>query len=74
MLRFVNNLRSRSRQEEQNVRPLTPPEILKAEHACLQIVQHQFIVGDPKFKMLQKSLGVFYDENKILPCKGGISN
>ena len=74
MLRFMNNLRSRSRQQERNVGPLNPPEILKAEHAWLQTVQQQFIVGDPKFKMLQKSLGLFYDENKILHCKGRISN
>ena len=74
MLRFVNNLRSRSRQQERNVGPLNPPEILKAEHAWLQTVQQQFIVGDPKFKMLHKSLGLFYDENKILHSKGRISN
>ena len=74
MLRSVNNLKSRSRQQEQNAGPLTPPEILKAEHAWLQTVQQQFIIGDPKFKMLQKSLGVFYDESKILRCKGRISN
>ena len=54
--------------------PLNPPEILKAEHAWLQTVQHQFIVGNPKFKMLQKSLGLFYDENKILHCQGRISD
>ena len=74
MLRFMDNLRSRSRQHEQNVGPLNPPEILKAEHAWLQTVQQQFIDGDPKFKMLQKSLGLFYDENKMLCCKGRISN
>ena len=74
MLRFVNNLRNRSQQQERNVRPLNPPEILKAEHAWLQTVQQQFIVGDPKFKMLQKSLGLFHDENKMLSCKGRISN
>ena len=56
------------------MRPLNPPEILKAEHAWFQTVQQQFIVGDPKFNMLQKSLGLFYDENKILRCKGRISN
>ena len=54
--------------------PLNPPEILKAEHAWLQTVQQQFTVGNPKFKMLQKSRGLFYDENKILRCKGRISN
>ena len=74
MLRFVNNLRSSSRQHERNVGPLNPPEILKAEHAWLQTVQQQFIVGDPKFKMLLKSLGLSYDENKILHCEGRISN
>ena len=37
-------------------------------------MEQQFIVGDPKFKMLQKSLGLFYDGNKILRCKGRISN
>ena len=74
MLRFVNKLRSRSRQQERNVGLLNPPEILKAEHVWLQTVQQQFIVGDPKFKMLQKSLGLFYDENKILRCKERISN
>ena len=51
-----------------------PPEILKAEHAWLQTVQQQFIIGDQKFKMLQKSLGLFYDENNILRCKGRISD
>ena len=50
MLRFMNNLRSRSQQQEWNVGPLTPPEILKAEHARLQTVQQQFIIGDPKFR------------------------
>ena len=70
----VNNLRSRSRQHERNVGSLTPPEILKGEDAWLQTVQQQFIGGVPKFKMLQKSLGLFYDENKILRCKGRISN
>ena len=30
MLRFVNNLRSRSRQQERKVGPLNPLEILKA--------------------------------------------
>ena len=40
----------------------------------VETVQQQFIVSDPKFKMLQKSLGLFYDENKILRCKGRISN
>ena len=53
---------------------LIPPEILKAEHAWWQTVQQQFIVGDPEFKMLQKSLGLFYDENKILCCRGRISD
>ena len=51
--------------------PLTP-EILKAEHVWLQTVQQQFISGDPKLKMFQKSLGLF--NNKILRCKGRISN
>ena len=41
-------------------------------HGCKQCKQ-QFIVGDPKFKMLQKSLGLFYDENKILLCEERIS-
>ena len=43
-------------------------------HGCKQCSSIIIIVGDPKFKMLQKSLGLFYDENKILHCKGRISN
>ena len=74
MLRFVNNLSSRSQQQERNVGPLTPPEILEAEHAWLKTVQPQFTFGDPKFKMLQKSLRPFYDESKTLRCEGRISN
>ena len=73
MLRFVNNLRSRSRQQEQNVGSLTSPEILKTEHVWLQKVQQQFIVVDPRFKMLQKPPGQFHDESKIFYCKGRIS-
>ena len=69
MLRFVNNLKSRSRQQERNVEPLNPPEILKAEHAWLQTVQQQFIVGDPKFKMLQNHLDCFMMKTRYFVVK-----
>ena len=68
MLKFVRKLRKKEIENEISVLDLQ-----EAENVILRDIQ-QDIVSSTKFNQVQKSLGLFYDNQKILRCEGRLSH
>ena len=48
-------------------------DLQEAENVILRDIQ-QDIVSSTKFNQVQKSLGLFYDDQKILRCEGRLAH
>ena len=67
VLKFVRKLRKKETENEISILDLQ-----EAENVILHIQQD--IVSSTKFNQVQKSLGLFYDDQKILRCEGRLSH